>query len=155
MSNKLETGPLVKTDLVALLRRIARQIQAMNDEDVERLIAGEKFEIRLSEKRSRKSGRSPSCSEDELDLLRRNLLKARSREIAREMIDQKLHKKADLFALARTLEIPMPKNATSEHLKERLVEATVGFRVRADAVRGVNPSSPNRPKSSEQKKSRV
>lgn len=155
MSSKLKTKPSVKRDLVALLRRFARQLQAMDDADVERLVAGAKFEIRLPEKRRRTGRGSRPCTEDELDLLRRNLLKARSREAARELIDQKLHSKAELFSLARKLEVAIPKNATSEHLVERLIEATVGFRFRADAVRGVTTNSPGRAKSSNQKTLKV
>lgn len=143
MSNAPETRPFLKRDVVALLRSFARQLQAMDDADVARLIAGDRFEIRLLERSRRRSQSSPSCSEDELDRLRRNLLKAKSREVARELIDRSLHSKADLFALARELDVSVPKSATSENLRERLVEGTVGFRVRAAAVRGVTADSPD------------
>ena len=134
MSEEKGVEGFTKRELVALLQSLSRLIQAMDEADVERLISGTK--VQLYGKGRGKIEQSSACSESDLNSLKGNLLDAESREVARDLIDRNLQNKADLFAMARVLDIAVPKSVTSEHLKERLVEATVGFRVRAAAIRG-------------------
>ena len=58
-----------------------------------------------------------------------------TREHARELIDSFLHTKEELTRFARVLDIPVPKCISSEQIKDRLVEGTVGYRLRSAAIR--------------------
>lgn len=123
---------------VALLHDLARQMQAMDDVEFEKILSGDlKIEIRVAggsqeQKRRKKKTHSPEDTARLCNALRRT----NTREQARELIDNALHTKDQLLELARALDIPVPKTVNMEHLKTRLVEATVGFRIRSAAVRG-------------------
>lgn len=136
MKNKLDVSLKQKKEISSLFRRIASQLQTMEDAEFERLIAGEKFEIRLLGKRSRKPTVSPTRAIHDLDQLRQKLTKAESRDKAREILDNNIHDKAGLQELATLIEIPIPNSASTENIKDRIVEATVGYVIRSEAIRG-------------------
>lgn len=126
-----------KQQVVALLRDFARQIQAMDDSEVENVLAGKwRLEIRPPIKNPEERRTRKRCSEEDFVWLREAMQNTDTREHARELIDRFLHTKADLTRLATVLDIPVPKNISSEHLKDRLVEGTVGYRLRSAAIRG-------------------
>ena len=127
-----------------LYRAIGNKIQSMSDEDFERLIGGERFEIRLLGERDRKCKGTPSLSRHELESVASGLSTATSREEAGRMIDQRLHTKTDLLAFAEHLGIGVPKSTTSIQLRERLIETTVGYRINTAAILGTNPDSPGK-----------
>lgn len=132
-----------KQQFVSLLRDFARQIQAMDDAQIERILAGElRIEVRAPEKdRAKAREGKAGCSNLEMELLRRELQEAGSREQARVLIDRYLHSKADLVHFARMLDISAPQKSSSDDIKTRLVESTVGYRLRSAAIRG-NMSAP-------------
>lgn len=123
---------------VALLHDLTRQIQALDGEEFDKFLAGElKLEIRISEKsRPARRGKRKQLSIGELERLQGALRETDTRERAQELIDDSLHTKEELFQFARVLDIPVPKAAPVGHLKARLIEATVGFRIRSAAVQG-------------------
>jgi hypothetical protein len=127
----------VKQQVVALLHHFAKQIQAMNDDDVERILDGDlKIEIRPADKQTKRREKPNRCSNEEMSQLNYALGKANTRERAVELIDGMLQSKTDLTRFARVIDIPVPKEASSRDLKARLVEATVGYRIRSAAIRG-------------------
>ena len=126
-----------KQQVVSVLRDLANQIQAMDDSDFESVLAGEsRLEIRPPLKKQEQQRARMRCSEEEFERLEEALRSTQTRERARELIDRFLHTKADLTRFARVLDIPVPRSTSSEHLKDRLVEGTVGYRLRSAAIRG-------------------
>ena len=156
-----------QTRFAALLNDLARQLGRMDSAKFEKVLSGELgLKVHVTEdSKTRKPVKKSQMSDEKLVGLHDALRKTETREQAREMIDSTLRTKDDLYQLARLLDIPTLKNATSEHMKDRLVEATVGFRIRSAAVQGklqmsnrhteanqldamlgeagVNPSAPN------------
>ena len=132
-----------KEQFVSLLRDFARRIQAMDDARMERILAGElRIEVRAPEKERAKAREGKArCSDPEIESLRRELQEAGSREPARALIDRYLHSKADLVHFARVLDISAPQKSSSDDIEARLVESTVGYRLRSAAIRG-NVSAP-------------
>lgn len=135
-----------QTRFAALLNDVARQLGRMDSVRFEKLLSGElKLEVHVAEdSKTRRPGKKSQIPDEKLAGLREALRKTETRGQAREMIDSALRTKNDLYQLARLLDIPILKNATSEHMKDRLVEATVGFRIRSAAVQGKLKMS-NRP----------
>jgi hypothetical protein len=126
-----------KQQFVSLLRHFTRQIQAMDDEDVQRILDGElELEIRTTDRRARSSGKRQRCSDEEMIRLRDSLGRVRSRECALELIDRTLQSKTDLARFAKAIDVPVPKEASTNDVRDRLVEATVGYRIRSAAIRG-------------------
>ncbi len=137
MKSKFDTKPSFKREITSLLRRFASQLQAMDDEDFSRILSGEKFEIRLREKREPKRAKSDTQTKSiAFDQLRQELVKAKSRKEARELIEENIQDQVSLLAFAQHIEVPIPKSASSEKIKDRLVEATVGYQFRSAAIRG-------------------
>ena len=131
------TKASTKQQVVSLLRHFASQIQAMDDEEVQRVLDGElKIEIRTPQPTKKRTRKTRPCSDAELQELHDSLGRTSTRERALELINAKLQSKAELTRFARVIDIPVPKEASSATLKDRLVEATVGYRIRSAAVRG-------------------
>ena len=128
--------PSVKQQVVSLLRDFANQIQKMDDSEIESVLAGElRLEIRPPQKKSKKQPTRNRYLADEFEKLQDALQNTDTREHARELIDSFLHTKEELTRFARVLDIPVPKSISSEQIKDRLVEGTVGYRLRSAAIR--------------------
>lgn len=123
-----------KGQFVSFLRQLMRQIEGMDDAEVERILSGQ-FSIELRVPKARRSAKA-ACSNELVEKLKSTLDRVGTREEARKLIDNSLHTKTDLMRLARVLDIPAPNRVTSEDLRDRLVEATVGYRIRSAVVRG-------------------
>lgn len=123
--------------VVSLLRDLARQIQAMDDSEVESVLAGQsRIEIRPPVAKPEGSRTRSRCADKDLARLQYRLRHTDTRQRARDLIDELLHTKAELTRFARALDIPVPKSISSEQIKDRLVEGTVGYRLRSAAIRG-------------------
>ena len=127
-----------QTRFAALLNDLARQLGRMDSAKFEKVLSGElRLEVHVAEdSKTRRPVKKSQIPDEKLVGLRDALRKTETREQAREMIDSALRTKDDLYQLTRLLDISTLKNATSEHMKDRLVEATVGFRIRSAAVQG-------------------
>ena len=138
MKAREPTHRSTKQQFVSLLRDFARRIQAMDDARMERILAGElRIEVRAPEKERAKAREGKArCSDVEIEWLRRELQEAGSCEPARALIDRYLHSKADLVHFARVLDISAPQKSSSDDIEARLVESTVGYRLRSAAIRG-------------------
>ena len=128
--------PSAKQQVVSLLRDLASQIQKMDDSEVESVLAGEsRLEIRPPQKKSKRQRTRNRYLDEESEKLQDALQNTDTREHARELIDSFLHTKEELTRFARVLDIPVPKSISSEQIKDRLVEGTVGYRLRSAAIR--------------------
>ena len=128
--------PSAKQQVVSLLRDLASQIQKMDDSEVESVLAGEsRLEIRPSQKKSKRQRTRNRYLDEESEKLQDALQNTDTREHARELIDSFLHTKEELTRFARVLDIPVPRSISSEQIKDRLVEGTVGYRLRSAAIR--------------------
>lgn len=132
----MKSHPLIKEQVVALLRNVAKQIQTMDEAALNRVLEGGfRIDVDLPS-RPKPASKRAACSDEQIHELKVALSKIDSHGEARQVIGNSLSSRAQLMCFARALDIPMPKNPTSEELRDRLVEATVGFRVRSAAIRG-------------------
>lgn len=128
--------PSTKQQVVALLRNVARQLQTMDESTLERVLAGGfRIDADLPDKR-KPAAKQAACSDQQIDELKAALSKIDNHEEARRLIGDSLCSRAQLVCFARALDVPTPSRSTSDQLRDRLVEATVGFRVRSAAIRG-------------------
>lgn len=139
----MKSEPSTKQQVVALFRNFARQIQAMDESTLNRVLEGGfRIDADLPSK-PKQARKKPACSDEQLSALKEVLSKIDNHEAARQAIGDSLRSRAQLVSFARALDIPAPKNATSDELKDRLVDATVGFRVRSAAIRGRRSAEPD------------
>ena len=128
-----------KQQFVSLLQAILRDVKDLDDMSFEGFLAGDLKigVVRRAEARSAKS--ATTCSEEQVARLKESLGKITAREQARDLIGNALRTRRDMKHFARCLDIPIPNRASSEEMMNRLVEGTVGYRLRSAAIREREP----------------
>lgn len=127
--------PSKKDEMVAFLRRLASLIESSESVDLDVVL--DAFEKRVvKEKRPEK--RDELLVREELDYshLSERLLALDSRDAAVAFLTEHAPSKAALSSLARHLEVPVSKQDKVEAIRDKLVESTVGARLRSEAIRG-------------------
>ncbi|MFF0963955.1 hypothetical protein ACWDQO_11360 [Streptomyces sp. NPDC003703] len=125
---------------ILVLKQLGAFLQSLSPEQVEDLAAG-RSRISLvrtqAPREAKTSRRGPSV---DLEQLRLYLSGAESREVGEEYLKKQKLSRADLQALARVLDIPVRKGDNMDAIRESVVEATIGYRLRSDAIRGNAPT---------------
>ncbi|EGR1057262.1 hypothetical protein EFU43_18860 [Vibrio cholerae] len=126
---------IVKNYLSSLLSLI----DTLSESDLVKLESGE-FELSL--KLVRKSNtKSEAKNKDNsgimnFDLLINELNGVKSREAGLDIIDKHLKLKNDLISFAKFIDVAFLKSDKVEKIKETIVDATVGAKLRSSAIQG-------------------
>jgi hypothetical protein len=126
-----------KRTLVELLRRLSEAVSSIPDSEFRDLALGNS-RIMLSQ-RARKHGRTKpiaGMSVDEIKKVVSHLQSLSSREDGLALLDERCKTKTNLMKFARVLDLPVDHEDTVEKLRDKIVEATIGFRLRSEAIRG-------------------
>lgn len=116
----------------SLLKQFTQFISNLSEEDINDLTGGRKrLCIELVEKKQSSHSKSPST---DLKDTEEQLVRTDSRDQAEELL--KDFKKADLQRIAKNLDIPIQKNEDVVRLREKIIESTVGFKLRSQAIQG-------------------
>lgn len=129
-----------KQQFVSLLQAILRDVKDLDDVSFERFLAGDLKIGVIRRVGSRSAKSATTCSEEQVARLKESLGKVTAREQARDLIGSALRTKRDMSYFARCLDIPIPNRASSAEMMNRLVEGTVGYRLRSAAIRERDPS---------------
>lgn len=117
------------------LRRVAAALERMSEEDISRLNEpGTEIEIRVLRRRSK----DEPISEATLDLadIVTKLTRSESRSDASKFLEDSFGTKKTLEQIARHLDVLVSKQDKVETLRDRIIEATVGARLRSEAIQG-------------------
>jgi len=116
----------------SLLKQFTQFISSLSEEDIKDLSGGKKrLSIKLVEK---KQSNSPKNSSTDLRYTEDQLTKIDSRQQAEELLQD--FKKGDLQRIAKDLDIPTQKNEDILRIKEKIIESTIGFKLRSQAIQG-------------------
>jgi len=116
--------------LTSLLKQFTQFICNLSEEDMKDLSSRKKrLSIELVEKKQSSSQKSYST---DLRHIEDKLAKIDSREQAEELL--KDFKKAELQRIAKGLDIPTQKNEGIVRIKEKIIESTIGFKLRSQAI---------------------
>lgn len=143
MADKGAQSPNYRERFATLLMDVAKQVQQLTDEEFSVVFSGRgrlKIVVEQDGKPRRKK-RKKTVAETELIDLASRLVKLDSREAALDALSETISTKSDVLRLARLLDVHTQKEDTTEHIREKLVEATVGFRLKSAAVRGTGNAS--------------
>jgi hypothetical protein len=114
----------------SLLKQFTQFIGNLSGEDINDLASGKKrLCIELVEKKQSSHSKSASVGLKDTE---EQLVKIESRDQAEELL--KDFKKADLQRIAKDLDIPIQKNEDLIRLREKIIESTVGFKLRSQAI---------------------
>lgn len=119
----------------AALRRVAAALERMSDEELARLSEPEaEIEIKVLRRRL-KDGPAPEARLDLVNIALK-LTGAASRSEACAFLDEGFGTKKALEQIARHLDVVVSKQDKAESLRDKIVEATVGARLRSEAIQG-------------------
>lgn len=126
--------------IAKVLSTVANAIESLDEADLESLLSGDlRFEIvAVTSKQRHGESDSAYSSIDSaaLDKLARLLQDADDRSRGWEILEEHTSNKDSLIQLARHLDLPCQKKESVDRLKEKIIEATIGFRLRSAAIRG-------------------
>lgn len=127
---------------IIAFRRIAEAIDALAEEDVGKL-SDPNFLIGIKITRNKtKNNLIQSIDQEDLDLAIKKLIGYETREEASMFLLNNYPTRKLLEPIARKLDIPIIKQDKIEILREKIVEATVGAKIRSQAIQGKGaPSS--------------
>lgn len=122
-----------------VLRRVAEAISKLSDGELVELVEGEIALVPAGANRGpHKTVRSPrtDLTPVELEDLRRQLEALPTREAGTALLEAHCQTKEQLQQLVRLCDLPVRKDDSRAKLVVSLVEATIGFRLRSQAVQG-------------------
>ncbi len=120
--------------LATLLSDLARQVERLSDEDLQNIAEGlSKLEIRIVKSKPAKAS-SSALSDEEIKELISSIEESSSREEALKIIEPKTKK--ILEEIAKKLDVAILKSDKTESIRSKIIEATVGARLRSKAIQG-------------------
>lgn len=125
--------------LALCLKKLAAQIEKIPVSALDRLARGDfEIEIVFSEKESMEKGvqaRKPLEGSELLEI-ESSLRKMKTREDANSFLREKGLKKDALILLAKHLDLPVQKRDSIKKISEKIIETTIGYRLRSRAIQG-------------------
>lgn len=123
-------------NLLTVFRRISDALDLLSNEELQRLSdPSYTVEVRAVRRRA-KEEQSTAISEDVAKEFVKVLTGQSSRQDAQALLDAQFPSKKALEFVARHLDIPIVRQDKLEDLRDKIVEATVGARIRSQAIQG-------------------
>lgn len=129
----------VKKVPIKQIERYLSFLNSLSDENLEKLENGViviKFEI-VDKSKDNKSKAAPKLFHTEplnYSAILADMFKFNSRQEGEEYLRIKCTNKGDYINLAKKLDLPFEKKDSIEKIKDKIVEATIGFRLRSQAI---------------------
>ena len=120
-----------------LLRQVAKAIDALSPEERLSLLRGDAALRVIAEPISKSRNRETKQS-DEVDVsaIRIRLDSCHTREEAAIVLDELALSKSSLLRLSKGLDLPSQRDDSVSKLIDRIIDSTVGFRLRSRAIQG-------------------
>jgi hypothetical protein len=135
VSSKRSVSPAADA-LRAILDAASEAVRTWNDADIAAFIAGEsELTIRASARPARRKS-TASVDQDRVNDVRRALEAMDTREAGSEYLERMALGREGLRTLAAGLDLPINRSDTVERLRNRIIEALIGYRLRSSAIRG-------------------
>lgn len=124
--------------LSALLKEMAKAVRDMSDDDLTALRNGE-LRIQLASAEKAVSHKKEPLRDFRPDIVVDSLRQADTFDAGLAILERECSTKEHLIRLAREIDVPAEKRDTVERLRERIVDATIGFRLRSQAIQSSKP----------------
>lgn len=121
---------------VSVLRRVAATLERMSEDEISRLNDPNcEIEIKVIRRRGKEEP-APEVLQDMNELVAK-LTAFPSRADASQFMEATFETRKTLDQIARHLDVPVLKQDKLETLREKIIEATVGARLRSEAIKGI------------------
>jgi len=116
---------------------LSKELQKLSEEDYKNIASGKaKLEINIINKGGRK--KDEPKEESDLNHILQQLNSFKSREEGAQYLDSNCKTKKELTSLAKLIDIPVQKSDKVQLLKEKIIESTIGFRIRSAAIQNLS-----------------
>ncbi|AFY74451.1 hypothetical protein Syn7502_02470 [Synechococcus sp. PCC 7502] len=121
-----------------LLQQFTKLLDLLSENDIQDIINGKKYftigsVVEKDKALAKKEINIDKVASTNLIKLEELLQKTHSRSEAEELL--KNSKKTDLQKLAKVLDIPIQSRDNINKIKEKIIESTIGFKLRSQAIR--------------------
>lgn len=126
--------------VAALLRELAKKVESIRYEDIEDVLTGRsRLEIKITPVGGAPVKlKKPTLSKDELEKVSEALHLMSSREEGENYLKEHFATRDGLIQLAKIIDIATQKKDTTDQVIQRIIEGTIGFRLRSAAIQGNN-----------------
>jgi len=132
--------------LAVILRDLARQIESIDDAELAQIMSGAaKLKLHVVGRRKQRPAKHSRVADEELLDLGATLRTAGTRDEGNKLLDERITSKDDMARLAKQLDIPVHKGESAEQIRNRIIESTIGFRLRSAAIQGVSGATSGKP----------
>lgn len=123
-------------NILIVFRRLTEALDALSEDELKKLSDPQyAVEIKAIRRRAKDDASlfpSDTSAEDAIA----QITSLPSRQDAQALLDSKFSSKKALEMIARKLDIPIIRQDKVEDLRDKIVEATVGARIRSQAIQG-------------------
>lgn len=123
-----------RSELASILRRLADYVDKHPDEDLAPIFR-QASTLMQSDSRPKRSPRQKSPPLD-VPGIAAQLQTLQSRDAGDALLLEKAPVKRGLEAIARFLQLPVQRDDTADRLRAKIVENTIGSRLRSEAIQG-------------------
>ena len=121
--------------LALIFNKVLSGLMNLSSEEIEKL-SDKGYDIELKVVRKRTKDEVELVPAEDFKALIEKLTSFGSRDEASDFLLRTFETKKPVEQLARSLDIPILKQDKVETLRDKIIEATVGARIRSDAIKG-------------------
>lgn len=121
----------IKKDILKLLQLVQKELNNLTDYEIDSVLVGDaKLELVVKSKSKRKSIESNI----DLNKLENELRELNNREDGIQLLQKTFTTKEELEKFAKLLDLPVLKGDKVDLLRKKIVEATIGYKLRSDSI---------------------
>lgn len=126
----------LKTDLLAVWQRVTVALAQLSEDEINKLL-DDSYSIEIKLVRKRNKDESPTISTSiDIPAIVSKLSGLSSREDANNFLETNFGSRKFLEPIARHLDIPIMRQDKVETLRDKIIEVTVGAKIRSQAIQG-------------------
>jgi len=129
-----EAMPSKRSELANILRRLADYVDNHPDEDLAPIFK-QAATLVQSPDRQKKSP-PPKLTPQDVEAIAAQLQTLQTRDAGDALLREKVLNRNGLENIARFLQLPVQRDDTVDRLRAKIVENTIGSRLRSDAIQG-------------------
>ncbi|MEW6027675.1 MAG: hypothetical protein AB1599_10345 [Planctomycetota bacterium] len=116
-----------------ILEILSMEILTLSEDELQNIAEGKaRIKIKILEDKESKEENSVNYEE-----LIEELNSIRNRETGMHIVNSKLKTKDDVVGLAKFIDIPVKKSENIKFIKEKIIEATIGYRLRSASIQDI------------------
>lgn len=126
-----------RSELSNILRQLADYIESQPDEGLDSILKQVSSQKLAEQKPKNNKAKSKTLIDTEsLHKIADQLIELPSREAGEALLKEKVTNRVALEALARLLNLPVQRDDNVERLRAKIVENSIGSRLRSNAIQG-------------------